>query len=321
MKKYLFIIISLIAIFDCASTSRVKTSDLEVRLFETNAIIDENQPFERNDSGMIVKGTLLEKFSFSNNKASFVIPVGVSFKYVNESKSYVFDLSKNGAEVVSEYVTYNVHEFLMFNEDHIFTAIVAEYVTFDYKGDEIIFIRNDNPVWSNSEDFDYDFYSKTFRDKIEYDILIKHSAINIDDLGNQFAAHNGYGLQLYNGESFFVFINPNKVNLLLSKITEDEDIIKNFKSMNVGRPYLSSYNNKLILPLKVLQPDNTKKDGYVELIVTNDEYENLKSILSKNNPFYILFRMGKFDDFKTNGHGIIYFSYSEKQLKNLMSSF
>ncbi len=128
-------------------------------------------------------------------------------------------------------------------------------------------------------------------------------------------------MQVYRGEGFLLHLDAAEVDLSIENISDEEDIIRNFKGMKVGRPFISSYRHQLKVPLLVQQPDETDKEGYIELIMTNDEYENVKRIISEELPVYLMFRMAMFNDFSSTGYGILYFSFDEEQYETILSSF
>jgi len=326
MNKYILIILAVMLLFSCSTIEPVQEPVIEENildsyLFDEEVRINQNLNYELDENGKLLRGILAEDFILENTKAKFVIPEGIEVEFDDDAKSYVFLLEEEIVTVISKHVSYGVHGYLMFNENNIFAGRVAKDTYFEKNGQDIIFLVNDLPVWTDDEDFNYDYYSKKYRDEIEYDILKDHKIIGIDDLGMQFAAHDGYGVQVYRGESFLVYIETADVELEMTEIENEQDIIKSFNSMNVGRPYITSYKNKLIISLKVPQPDDTEKDGLLEMITTNDEYENLKDIIYNKRGLYLLFRMGMFDDFSTSGYGILYFSYDQSQYDAILSTF
>ena len=326
MKKALNFTFLCIAFLTCSIMlkSQEINSDksyLEVNLFDLPAVIDLTKSNEFFEDGNFSRGKLFQSFELKNTKAKVIIPKGIEVEYDKEIDSYVFLLNDFLVEVISESVSYKVHGFLLFDKNHGFYGRVGEDTYFEHNGQNIIFLINDAPSWSDNVEFDYNYYSKKYRDKIEYDILIDHEIINIDTLENQFAAHEGLGMQQYYGESFLVKINTRDINLRIEEIKDGNEIIRCFNSMKVGRPYYTSYKNKIILPLKIFQPDKKLKDGLLELIATNDEFENLSKILNQKDNVYLLFRMGDFNDFKVSGFGILYFCYSQKQYDTILSGF
>ncbi len=299
----------------------IEKNYFEASLFNKEVKIFKDQMYEINKEGQLLNGFLAEPFVCENTKAKFTIPKNIQVIYDEELGVYVFKLDERLADVESEHVSYKVHGYILFNEKGDFTGRVAEDVHFYYEGREIIFLINDNPEWSDTEEFNYSYYSKNYRDKIEHDIIAGKDFLRKKDLEMQFAAHDGYGMQIYRGENFLVYFQKEENNFKIEDIHDENDIIKNFKAMNVGRPFISSYKKKLVIPLDVLQPDESKKSGYIELIMTNDTYENMKAITENKKEAYLVFRMGMFDDFSTSGFGILYFSYDQEQYENIINTF
>ncbi len=326
MKRFLPIVVLAILFTSCRTVELTQedintSNSLNTYLFDKIVNIDIDQVYEMDENGKLLSGYLAAPFVYNNTKAQFTIPEQIQVKFDEGLESYIFLLNENQAEVESLHVTYEVHGYLLFDKEKMFTGLVAEDTYFTFESREIIFLVNDNPRWSDSEPFDYNYYSKSYRDKIEYDILKDKTFIGRNDLNRQFAAHDGYGMQIYGGESFLVYFSPEECQFKIEDIEDENDIIKNFKSMNVGRPFLSSYQKKIIVPLEIFQPDNEQKPGYLELITTHDQYINMKDIIENKKASYLVFRMGKFNDFSSTGHGILYFSYDKEQYDALMRSF
>ena len=326
MKRFLPIVILVIIFTSCRTVELTQenvniSNSFKTYLFDNIVNIDQDQVYVIDENGKLMSGYLAAPFVCNNSKAQFSIPEQIQVKYDEGLDSYVFLLDEYHAEVEADHVSYEVHGYLLFDKEKMFTGLVAEDTFFSHENREIIFLVNDNPRWSDSEPFDYNYYSKSYRDKIEYDILYGKKFIGKNDLNRQFAAHDGYGMQMYGGESFLVYFSPEECQFKIEDIQDENDIIKNFKSMNVGRPFLSSYQKKIIVPLEIYQPDNEQKPGYLELITTHDQYINMKDIIENKKASYLVFRMGKFNDFSSSGHGILYFSYDKEQYDALMRAF
>ena len=270
--------------------------------------------------GRIVSGKLANKFEGQNTKASFIIPSETEFSYDVNNDDYMFKLDDSIGSVKTTDIEYNINWFLRINKDHSFVANVKDFVSFKKNNQSIIFIRNDSPVWINNEQFDYNFYSKRYRDKIEYDILAQKNLITIQDLEIQFEPHVGPGMQQYRGTTFYLTINTKQTKISLEKIIDTNDIIRCFNVMKVGRPYISSYEYKLIIPLSINQ-FGEYKEGKIELIVPVDEVNNIEKIIKEERNLYLLFRMGIFSDFNLFGYGITYFSYDDLQVETLFNDF
>ncbi len=287
-------------------------------LFGILATLDPEYRHGVDPAGMVLDGKLAEDFLAENAHARFVIPAGTVFSYNKDGKSYVFALDgERKATVTGGDITYRVREFLMFNEERSFTGLCDAEYSFTHDGREIIFIKNDNPVWRATEGLDYEFYSKEFRDKIERDILKESKFLHERALATQFSNHGGYGVQTYFGAWFFVEFHSVAESMDIVPITDEEDVTRNFKAMKLGRQNVSSFENTLRVRFKVSQDDGYR-DGTLELIIPSDEVANLRRILEKNETLYLVFRMARFSDFDASGYGIVYYSYTGQQLKELM---
>jgi len=276
--------------------------------------LDSNYEHIIDKNGIILKGKTAGLFTAKNRFAEFSIPPEIEFEYIDKAKSYVFKIPENKrAKVVSSDITYNIREFLMFNEGITFTGNSDTEYSFYHDGKEIIFIKNDNPVWDSSKGLDYHFYSSEYRDEIERDIIKNETFHSPDVFKEQFANHEGYGMQSYMGSWFFIKFDTNTTSMRLVSLSTPEEVVMNFKSMKVSRTDVSSYENKLVIDIKVNQ-DNQLKDGTLHLIVPSDELNNIRRILNAKETMYLVFRMGRFSDFTVSGSGIIYYSYDKKQL-------
>lgn len=287
-------------------------------LFDFPVVLDQNYEHTIDKNGMILKGKTIKEFSTGNRFAKFIIPPNSEFEYIDKTKSYLFKLSSDQvAKVVNPEITYNIREFLVFNTDVTFTGYSDTEYSFIHDGKEIVFIKNDNPVWDSVKGLDYHFYSTEYRDEIERDILKDQTFYSSDVFKEQFANHEGYGMQSYWGSWFFIKFDTNITNIGIVPLPDYQEVFLNFKSMKIGRTEESSFENKLIINIKVNQ-DKQLKDGTLHLIIPSDELNNIQRILSTKEHLYLVFRMGRFNDFDVSGSGIIYYSYDSKQLTKLL---
>lgn len=288
-------------------------------LFDFPVVLDQNYEHTIDKNGIILKGKIAEAFSTGNQFAKFTIPPESEFEYIDKSKSYLFKLSSDQVvKVVSPEINYNVREFIVFTEDVSFTGYSDTEYSFTHEGQEIVFIKNDNPVWDSVKGLDYHFYSTEYRDEIERDILKDQTFYSSNILKEQFANHEGYGMQSYFGSWFFIKFDTGITDIKIEPLPDYEEVFMNFKSMKLGRTEESSYENKLIISIKVNQ-ENKPKEGTLHLIIPSDELNNIQRIISLNEQLFLVFRMGRFNDFDVSGSGIVYYSYDSKQLNKLLN--
>lgn len=289
-------------------------------IFGLNAKLDSEFEHSINNAGIITKGKLAEEFIGKNSKAEFTVPSGTEFEYREKHKDYDFLINDNTGKIKNEIIEYDISEYLVINDKLNFAAKVKERVEFYKDGEIIIFLKNDITPWNDNKDFDYYYFSKEYRDKLEYDILTNINTVSINKFQTWLEPKGGPGMHNFAGQSYELVIDTKKVDLKVNKLVDDSLVKKCFRYIRVGRPDISSYGDILEIPLDISQFDK-KRVGLLELIIPLNEVDNIEEIIRNKEKLHLVFRMGLFNDFDVKGFGIVYFSYNIQQRSELLNRY
>ena len=324
MKRLsLFLLASLLAI-GCSTVPDAPlpaVPDYElVEIYGLQLRIDTLVGPQYSSGGQLLSAVLAEPFQFSNGFGSFEIPAGIELKYDAEAEVYYFDLQATVVPVNWETYSAKLWGYIVINEELGFSGRIAEDTAIVHNGQQIILLVNDNPSWIHGVEFNYDYYSKTYRDKIEHDIIVSHRLISYSELEQGFSTDHGYGMQFYNGTSFMVKVDASEAAVAIRRIQSTDEVSRALRTMQTGRPFITSYEHVVELPLSIQQFEDDNVPAELELIATRYDVANLERILRSGEDFYLVFRVGYFDDFEKFGIGILYFTYDENQFEELRTA-
>ena len=287
------------------------------RLFDVEVPFDPEYLLTVDRDGTVLEARTAGPAVIKNGKAEMILPAGTELTFLEDYGSYYCVLGEGlTGRVRTDLVEYPIHENAFFNGSGDIRALVGSLTAFQREGQEILFLKNDSPIWSDSADFDYRFYSRDYRNEMEKGLLEQMDLTTLEDLSELFSSPDGAGVRNYNGQGFFTVIRSGETDLNLDMIADDGMIGEAFAAMSLERPFPSSYRMALTIRLDVRQGESTAP-GVIVLIVPDEEEAELADLLWDKKDLYLAYRMASFSDFSALGLGILYFGNSREGLEEL----
>lgn len=290
--------------------------DFEINIQGFPAKLDGQYQHKADPSGNIVKGLLSKDFTAQNQFASFTIPAGTQFQRSPEGTEYFFLLKETTGEIQKEDQRASIYEYLLITETLDFATIIFDTFSFVQDGEEVIYNKDDKAVCSSETGFNIKFFTQSYRDQMEINLLKEMDPLPIEALERQFAPHEDMPTQVYYGSGFLLHLTGGEYQARIRSVQDEAEVLTVIGEVTAKEAKVENYSFALEIPLRI-KVDEKQEDAQLDLLVHNSELENLQHIIEAEEDLYLLFRMGNFEDSSRRGRGMLYYCYSQEQLDNL----
>lgn len=289
----------------------------EINIQGFPARLDGQYQHKADAPGNIVKGQLSEDFTASNSFASFTIPAGTQFQRSPEGTEYFFLLKENNGILHKDDQNAFIYEYLVITGAGDFATIISDQLSFIQDDEEVTYRKDDKVVCSAETGFNIRFFTQSYRDQMEINLLKEMNPLLIEDLERQFAPKEDMPTQAYYGSGFLLHLLAGQYKSVLRPVENETEVLTIIGQVAAEEARVEDYAFILELPMNISVDGNTEK-GQLNLLVIERELENVRATLDAQEDIYLLFRMGNFVDGSRQGMGMIYYSYTQAQLDRLL---
>jgi len=291
--------------------------NFEITIQGFPARLDGQYQHKADPSGNIVKGQLSEEFTAETPFASFTIPAGTQFQRSPEGSDYFFLLKENTGALRKGDQQASIYEYLVITETLDFATVVFDSLSFVQDGEQVIYRKDDKVVCSSETGFNIKYFTQSYRDQMEINLLKEMDPLLLSDLERQFAPHEDMPTQVYYGSGFLLHLIGGEYQAGIRPVKDDAEVLTVIGEVTAEEAKVEDYSFTMEIPMSI-EVEGKKENAQLDLLIVNSELEDLQRIIEAEEDLYLLFRMGKFEDSTRRGSGMLYYCYSQDQLDTLL---